>query len=309
MPKKHYSHSFGIEWKSYSDVQLDSKKKYSWDISNSRLELVLGLPLEYIKGKSVLELGAGPGRFSEILAKYASKLHLIDASDAIYSNIAKNEDNVTFEKIDFNSKKCILRNRAKFDIVYCRGVIQHTKSPSKSIKNLFKYSKKNGIVIFDVYPRKKPMLWYKLTNFKYFWRLVLPKLMTVEDFDQFLKCNLIRVYSCYKINRAIRSNAITKALCKLVPFFNILFAPDLLKDHPGIKSEIDKARLVCSLLIDGIYARYDQPMTITEINNILSEIGKKYYSVDRERCIVRSKNDGRNKPLKYIENKNGIFLY
>jgi hypothetical protein len=30
--KKHYTSSFGVEWSNYSDVQLDSQKKYDWNI-------------------------------------------------------------------------------------------------------------------------------------------------------------------------------------------------------------------------------------------------------------------------------------
>ncbi len=309
MKKKHYSHSFGVEWESYPDVHLDSKAIYSWDISASRLELVLGFPLEYIKGKSLIELGAGPGRFSEVLAKFAKKLHIVDASDAIFVNIARNNKNVTYEKNDFNSQQCIIKNKNKFDVVYCRGVIQHTPKPSESIKNLFKYAKKDGLVIFDVYPKRKSMLWYKLTNFKYFWRLILPKIFSVEDFDSFLKNHLKGVYIFYKINRFIRSTFLMKIVSRIIPLIDVLFIPDLLKDHPGINLEADKARLIASLLIDGIYATYDNPMTIVEINQILASIGKKYYSADRERCIIRAKNSSGNDRMKFNENKNGIFLY
>lgn len=50
-------------------------------------------------------------------------------------------------------------------------------------------------------------------------------------------------------------------------------------------------------------------MTIVEINQILASIGKKYYSADRERCIIRAKNSSGNDRMKFNENKNGIFLY
>lgn len=29
---KHYTDSFGVEWKEFPDVQLDSENQYSWNI-------------------------------------------------------------------------------------------------------------------------------------------------------------------------------------------------------------------------------------------------------------------------------------
>ena len=62
-----------------SDVQLDSENQYSWNISEARLELVLGFPLEFLKDKSVIELGCGPGRFSEHFIKYCKDLTIVDS--------------------------------------------------------------------------------------------------------------------------------------------------------------------------------------------------------------------------------------
>ena len=139
--KKHYTDSFGVEWSEYPDIQLDSKKKYDWDISKSRLELVLGFPLDFLLNKKVIEIGCGPGRFSEILKKYCKDLTLVDSSDAIKHNPAIHDKNIYSYQKDFTDEAFIEENKNKFDIVFCRGVIQHTEDRAKAIQSLFKYAK------------------------------------------------------------------------------------------------------------------------------------------------------------------------
>ena len=190
--KKHYTDSFGVEWKEYPNVQLDSENQYSWNISEARLELVLGFPLEFLKNKSVIEIGCGPGRFSEHFIKYCKDLTIVDSSDAINYNLTANHKNCTAHKKDFLDQGFIKENSNKFDIVFCRGVIQHTENRFNAIKSLFEYAKIQpaGLVIFDVYPRRKSDLMYFLTDFKYFWRKVLPKIITLDKFIKILKNNL-----------------------------------------------------------------------------------------------------------------------
>lgn len=135
--KKHYTSSLGFEWSEYPDVQLDSKKKYDWNISMTRLELVLGFPLDFLKNKKVMEIGCGPGRFSEILIKFCKHLTLVDSSDAIKHNPTIYHENcLSFQK-DFTDKDFIKDNKNKFDIVFCRGVIQHTENRAKAIYSYY----------------------------------------------------------------------------------------------------------------------------------------------------------------------------
>ena len=82
--------------------------------------------------------------------------------------------------------------------------------------------------------------------------------------------------------------------------------PNLLSEHPGIKDKKYQSRLIASLLVDTIYSYYDNPMTMKDINTVLSNIGQKYYSVDSNRCIVRCKRNEFFIPHNFEETKNGI---
>ena len=306
--KKHYTDSFGVEWSEYPDIQLDSKKKYDWDISLSRLELVLGFPLDFLLDKKVIEIGCGPGRFSEILKKYCKDLTLVDSSDAIKHNPAIHGKNVFSYQKDFTDEAFIEKSKNKFDIVFCRGVIQHTEDRDKAIQSLFKYAKINpqGLVIFDVYPRRKSDFRYFLTDFKYFWRRILPKIIKVEKFIKILNNNLEILIKIHSFFQKLKRNFLFKNLLRFFPFINIIVMPNLLKDHPGINDKKYQSRLIASLLVDGIYSYYDNPMTMKDINVVLSNIGQKYYSVDSNRCIVRCKRNESFIPHNFEETKNGI---
>ena len=61
--------------------------------------------------------------------------------------------NVIAIKSDFTNLKNL---NVKFDIVICRGVLQHTPNPYTSIINLYELCSPRGIIYFDVY--KKPKL-------------------------------------------------------------------------------------------------------------------------------------------------------
>ena len=306
--KKHYTDSFGVQWTEYPDIQLDSKKKYDWNISESRLELLLGFPLDFLLNKKVIEIGCGPGRFSEILKKYCKDLTLVDSSDAIKHNSAIHGKNVFSYQKDFTDEAFIEENKNKFDIVFCRGVIQHTEDRAKAIQSLFKYAKINpqGLVIFDVYPREMSDFKYFLTNFKYFWRRILPKIIKVEKFIKILNNNLEILIKIHSFFQKLKRNFLFKNLLRFFPFINIIVMPDFLKDHPGINDKKYQSRLIASLLVDAIYSYYDNPMTMKDINTVLSNIGQKYYSVDSNRCIVRCKRNEFFIPHNFEETKNGI---
>ena len=71
-----------------------------------------------------------PGRFSEYLQKYSKKLFLVDLSDAIFYNHYKNKKNVVAIKDNFRN---LFKLKIKFDVIVCRGVLQHTPKPLESI--------------------------------------------------------------------------------------------------------------------------------------------------------------------------------
>ncbi|MFN6093342.1 MAG: class I SAM-dependent methyltransferase, partial [Bacteroidota bacterium] len=67
VPQENYASAFGLQWKTYAKTQLDSFSNTS--ITQDRLERCMGMPISGLKDKTVLEVGAGAGRFTELLVK------------------------------------------------------------------------------------------------------------------------------------------------------------------------------------------------------------------------------------------------
>ena len=87
-PNTDYTSAFGRQWKIYSEVQLDSKNKTT--LSEDRIRIALGKPLDSIKDLKIIEAGSGAGRFTKILLKYGAKVYSFDLSEAVDANLKNN---------------------------------------------------------------------------------------------------------------------------------------------------------------------------------------------------------------------------
>src|SRR6185312_14947990 len=87
----------------------------------------------------------------------------VDPSPAIFVNAALGAENLIPCRADLFD---IPIKREAIDVVFCRGVVQHTVSPKRAIGKLFSYVKPGGLVLFDVYPLK----WYTPLVTKYWLR-------------------------------------------------------------------------------------------------------------------------------------------
>ena len=147
---KNYAISFGKQWNTFQQTQLDSFT--GSPISLNRLETALQTSIQDLNGIKVLEAGSGAGRFTEILARSNSEIYTFDISNAIEANWKNNNkfNNLTFfqaniEDIPFKDNF--------FDLIICLGVIQHTRSSEKTIKELHRVVKPNGRIVFDHYKK------------------------------------------------------------------------------------------------------------------------------------------------------------
>ena len=87
--KINYAEMWGKQWSIYQKTQFDSSTKTN--LSKSRLEFILGFKVEKLKNKNILEVGAGAGRFTEILLKSKANIHVIDATKAVDYNYKNNK--------------------------------------------------------------------------------------------------------------------------------------------------------------------------------------------------------------------------
>lgn len=293
--KGNYTDSFGFEWNKYSRTYVDST--LGKDLSLSRLELNLGFPVEFLKGLNVLEVGCGAGRFTEHLVKHAKSVVAVDFSEAVYVNAALGAPNLTLMQCDLYD---IPELSQPIDLVFCRGVLQHTPDPRRAMKRLFDYVRVGGLVIFDVY-KKNPHDW---RSFKYFWRPFVRKIFTVEEFDRFIRKHGVFLYRLHHgLLKFYNSNRFLTRLISATPLYMPM---DWEKQYGNLKFE-ERVEIFRNELVDMLFAYYDQPQTPREVIENLASIGQKPYSYDTARNHFRYKKSERTAPLDFLITKNGVL--
>ena len=146
-----YHDNWGLQWTKFNKLQLDSYNGSTE--SEDRLLEQCELKGSEFKNKTVLEIGAGNGRFTEVLLNFGAKIIAIDYSSAIFANF---ENHV--EEIKKGNLICIRADlfnlpvkENKFDFVLCYGVVQHTGNNQKCLETISKYLNTNGHLLVDVY--------------------------------------------------------------------------------------------------------------------------------------------------------------
>jgi SAM-dependent methyltransferase len=142
-----YADSFGLQWNAFRKTQLDSHT--GLPISEQRLKRCLGPVWDSLSTMTVLECGCGAGRFTEVLLRQGAHVHSVDLSEAVVANKANCpiSERHAVMRADVNA----LPFSSRFDLVMCLGVVQHTRSPEKTIADLYAAVRPGGYLVFDHY--------------------------------------------------------------------------------------------------------------------------------------------------------------
>ena len=149
-----YAESFGRQWNRFRATQLDSHTGIA--ISEERVLRSLGLAgpssggIPRLRGQTVLEVGCGAGRFTEILLKHGAMVASVDLSSAVEANAAN---------FPPGPEHCVAQADVRalpfapgqFDGVFCLGVLQHTPDPEESIAALYEQVRAGGWLAIDHY--------------------------------------------------------------------------------------------------------------------------------------------------------------
>lgn len=149
VPAESYADNFGLQWNHFRRTQLDS---YSGQpITHDRFYKFTGWNAEELRGKRVLDVGCGAGRFAEIALKAGAELVALDYSSAVDACRAnhKNEQKLNVVQGDVYALPFV---PGSFDYVYCLGVLQHTPDVHGAFAALPKMLKPQGKLAIDLYP-------------------------------------------------------------------------------------------------------------------------------------------------------------
>ena len=165
-----YSTAFGYQWGQFAKTQFDSTT--SLPITLNRLREALGSDLwSELSNSSVLEVGCGAGRFTEVFLEEGAEVFSTDLSRAIDTNILNFPISDKHFAVQADLRKLPIQAES-FDIVCCLGVLQHTPNPEESIKALISYVKPGGWLVIDHYARS--ISWYLRSAWLF--RIVLKRL-------------------------------------------------------------------------------------------------------------------------------------
>jgi 2-polyprenyl-3-methyl-5-hydroxy-6-metoxy-1,4-benzoquinol methylase len=256
----HYSSSFGLQWKKYRAVQIDRVNRTTATFAHLK-EGIAQNDLSVFDGATCLEIGSGAGRFTDYLVELCTTVITIEPSEALTVNAALGAPNLVAAHADLFQ---IPIRREKIDVVFCRGVTQHTRNTKASIRRLFDYVRPGGIVLFDVYPLR----WYTPFVTKYWLRPFLRRM----DPARFTKLaerwvpKLLKFKARY-VTPLLPDNIWGRNIAnQIVPIADFSQSP-----HFGD----EQMRIQWSILdtVDMYTPRYDKPMTFRSILQTLDSLG------------------------------------
>ena len=165
VPESNYADNFGLQWNTFRTTQLDSVSGLS--ITSDRFWTNTKWTRDELRGKRVLEVGSGAGRFTEILLGAGAHVVSFDYSIAADANFANNESKGDLFLFQASVYEIPLEPRS-FDYVFCYGVLQHTPEPIRTYRCMFEMLRPGGRLSVDAY-RKIPLskIW---PHAKYSWR-------------------------------------------------------------------------------------------------------------------------------------------
>lgn len=179
VPAENYAESFGLQWNRFRRTQLDCVSGTS--ISRDRFYRYTGWSPDELRGKRVLDVGCGAGRFTEVALDAGAEVVAIDyssASDACLQN-HRARAGLTVLQADIYQLPFA---PGSFDFVYCLGVLQHTPNVRAAFLALPPQVAPGGRLTVDLYPRLAGnVLWPKYWLRPFTRRLPKPTLMSAVE--------------------------------------------------------------------------------------------------------------------------------
>ena len=133
VPQSNYADNFGMQWNHFAKTQLDS---YSGrPISAERFWRATGWRPEDLRGRWVLDVGCGSGRFAEVALAAGAHVVALDYSsavDACYANL-NHFPGLHVVQGDIYALPFVAES---FPFVYCLGVLQHTPDVARAFAAL-----------------------------------------------------------------------------------------------------------------------------------------------------------------------------
>ena len=138
--------SFNYQWSNLTDAKhILSDKAWTDNVEDYILD-ELQVDKEWIKGKTVIDVGCGGGRWTYGFAKLGCKVTASDISEGPCNYTKQHIPDAEVIQSDLFELPGKVGNR-KFDIVWCWGVIHHTGNPRAAFDTLTSLMRPDGGIL------------------------------------------------------------------------------------------------------------------------------------------------------------------
>lgn len=255
VPESNYADNFGMQWNRFRQTQLDSHS--GQPISTERFWKATAWNAAEMKGKWVLDVGCGAGRFAEVALGAGANVVALDYSsavDACHANL-KHHPNLHVVQGDIYALPFAPES---FDYVYSLGVLQHTPDVAAAFAALPPMVRPGGALCTDYYWKR----FRTLMHAKYLFRPITRHVSQVKLFS-FLERH---VPAMLRMSRALgRVPLMGRALKRIVP----------VADYTGIFSLSEQQLREWALLdtFDMLAPAYDNPQTLATVRQWMENAG------------------------------------
>jgi SAM-dependent methyltransferase len=154
-----YADNFGFEWSYFARTQLDQQEGQE---SEKAFRERTGFTPQELKGKLILDVGCGMGRFAEVATRWGARVVGVDLSKAA-EVAAKNlfdQGRANFFRTDVFALPFAPES---FDFIYSLGVLHHTPDCERAFKGLPGLLKPGGTIAIWLYSAYNK--WYRCSDF------------------------------------------------------------------------------------------------------------------------------------------------
>lgn len=153
-----YAGSFGFQWHRHAQTQLDGPHHTE---SEFDFRQRTGFTPDELRGKLILDVGCGMGRFAEVASRWGARVMGVDLSTAaeVAAQNLSARDGVFFFQADAFALPFA---NESFDFIYSLGVLHHTPDCEKAFKGLVKFLKPGGTIAIWLYSGYNK--WYRFSD-------------------------------------------------------------------------------------------------------------------------------------------------
>jgi 2-polyprenyl-3-methyl-5-hydroxy-6-metoxy-1,4-benzoquinol methylase len=142
--------SFNYQWQNLPDSKyLLTDEEWRKNVDSYILD-ELGVTKEWIRGKTVIDVGCGGGRWTYGFVKLGCKVTATDVSDGPCESTKDSVPQAEVIKVDVFELPQRMKD-VKFDIIWCWGVIHHTANAKGAFCSLVQLMHQDSVLHVYVY--------------------------------------------------------------------------------------------------------------------------------------------------------------